>query len=327
MSPRPCRSTCSDTGLYVAGLDDRDRARRACRSRPQYPLWSDGATKRRWIDAAARHGRSTRANPDAWEFPPGTRLWKEFSVGRRVETRFIERLADGSWRFATYVWNEDGTDAVLAPAGWRALLAADAGARGRYAIPSEVRLPRVPRRRAGARARVQRAAALARPRSARAARRAAEPSTSTCARSSRAARAQSAAAVARAAAAHRGRVADRARRARLPARQLRPLPQQRPSETGAVGAGRYCPRAETPPSRRAPQPSLRSLIGAPSRFRAAGAARADARLVAPGDAHASVLTLRMRSRDPRVQMPPLGTAVPDTEALALIERWIERAAT
>jgi hypothetical protein len=35
-----------------------------------------------------------------------------------------------------------------------------------------------------------------------------------------------------------------------------------------------------------------------------------------------VLLLRMRSRDPRVQMPPLGTESPDHEALALIERWI-----
>ena len=67
---------------------------------------------------------------------------------------------------------------------------------------------------------------------------------------------------------------------------------------------------------------VRSLIGAPSRFRPAGT-KQTAQLVAPGAAHASVLTLRMRSRDPRVQMPPLGTAVPDSEAMALIERWID----
>ena len=35
-----------------------------------------------------------------------------------------------------------------------------------------------------------------------------------------------------------------------------------------------------------------------------------------------LLPQRMRSRDPRVQMPPLGTAMPDEQALALIERWI-----
>ena len=53
------------------------------------------------------------------------------------------------------------------------------------------------------------------------------------------------------------------------------------------------------------------------------ARRRRAQLIEPGAADASVLTLRMRSRNPRVQMPPLGTAVPDTEALALIERWID----
>jgi hypothetical protein len=32
----------------------------------------------------------------------------------------------------------------------------------------------------------------------------------------------------------------------------------------------------------------------------------------------------MRSRDPRIQMPPLGSAQPDLEAIALIEHWIEQ---
>jgi hypothetical protein len=35
-----------------------------------------------------------------------------------------------------------------------------------------------------------------------------------------------------------------------------------------------------------------------------------------------VLLLRMQSRNPQVQMPPLGTRIPDTHALELIERWI-----
>ena len=30
--------------------------------------------------------------------------------------QLMQRLADGSWRYAAYVWNADGTDAVLAPA-------------------------------------------------------------------------------------------------------------------------------------------------------------------------------------------------------------------
>jgi hypothetical protein len=67
---------------------------------------------------------------------------------------------------------------------------------------------------------------------------------------------------------------------------------------------------------------LRSLVSTRSRFRPAGA-RQDPQIVVPGASHASVLPLRMRSRDPRVQMPPLGTELPDSEALKLVERWID----
>lgn len=83
---------------------------------PQYPLWSDGSAKRRWLYLPPGTAIDT-SKPDAWEFPPGTKAWKEFSEdGRRIETRFIERLADGSWRYATYLWNREGSDATLAPA-------------------------------------------------------------------------------------------------------------------------------------------------------------------------------------------------------------------
>lgn len=102
---------------------------------PQYPLWSDGTRKQRWLHLPAGAAIDAR-RPDAWEFPSGTKAWKEFSTGRRIETRFIERLADGTWRFATYVWNAEGTEAHLAPAeGIRTFAVADAPG-GRYAIPS-----------------------------------------------------------------------------------------------------------------------------------------------------------------------------------------------
>jgi hypothetical protein len=35
-----------------------------------------------------------------------------------------------------------------------------------------------------------------------------------------------------------------------------------------------------------------------------------------------VLITRVRSRNPQTQMPPIGTRLIDTEALALLERWI-----
>ena len=116
-----------DTGLYAEGV---------LAFSPQYPLWSDGAVKRRWIYLPP--GTSIDATqPDAWDFPRGTKLWKEFSHGRALETRFIERTADGEWRFASYVWTADGADAVLAPAaGIREMPAPEAPGE-RYAIPAQ----------------------------------------------------------------------------------------------------------------------------------------------------------------------------------------------
>ena len=101
---------------------------------PSYPLWSDGASKRRWIALPPGVGID-RTQPDAWDFPPGTRLWKEFGFGRAVETRLLERLADGRWRYATYIWNAEGTRATLAPEGGIELDVPDAPG-GKYAVPS-----------------------------------------------------------------------------------------------------------------------------------------------------------------------------------------------
>ena len=66
---------------------------------------------------------------------------------------------------------------------------------------------------------------------------------------------------------------------------------------------------------------LNSAVNAPSRFHPPGMP-GDAPVIAPGRPEASVLEWRMRSRHPRVQMPPLGTLVPDSEGIALIRRWI-----
>jgi len=116
-----------DTGLYAEGV---------LAFSPQYPLWSDGAVKHRSIYLPP--GTSIDATqPDAWDFPRGTKLWKEFRHGRALETRFIERTANGEWRFASYVWTADGADAVLAPAaGIREMPAREAPGE-RYAIPAQ----------------------------------------------------------------------------------------------------------------------------------------------------------------------------------------------
>jgi cytochrome c553 len=103
----------AETGLFAA--DASGVVAKENRSfSPQYPLWTDGAAKRRWIRLPA--GTTIDAsNPRQWEFPVGTRLWKEFRfAGRPVETRFLWKASDAGWLAGSYVWNKEGTDAVLA---------------------------------------------------------------------------------------------------------------------------------------------------------------------------------------------------------------------
>jgi hypothetical protein len=112
-SPTP-PEMLKDTGLYsdfrTLEVDPNHLA-----FSPQYPLWTDGATKRRWISLPP--GKAIDgSDPDAWVFPVGTRLWKEFSfAGQRIETRYLERLSDGEWLYAAYEWSPDSREARLAP--------------------------------------------------------------------------------------------------------------------------------------------------------------------------------------------------------------------
>jgi uncharacterized repeat protein (TIGR03806 family) len=74
----------------------------------QVPLWSDGASKERFValpDGAVlsidEHGRLV--------LPPGGVLVKTFRLGDQpIETRLLVRADDGSWHAATYVWDEAG---------------------------------------------------------------------------------------------------------------------------------------------------------------------------------------------------------------------------
>lgn len=124
----------SETGLYanVAKLkiDPRNRP-----FSPQYPLWSDGASKRRWV-RLPEGSRINVAELDKWELPVGTRFWKEFTFnGRKVETRFLWRTRKDHWVFATYVWNAVQTDAELASESGVADIAEIADGK-RHSIPS-----------------------------------------------------------------------------------------------------------------------------------------------------------------------------------------------
>ena len=104
----------SETGLYsdlaTLTVDPRNRP-----FTPQYPLWTDGAAKRRWVYLPEGAVIDT-SRADRWEFPVGTKFWKEFAFdGRPVETRLLWKVAPTRWAFASYVWEADGRDARRAP--------------------------------------------------------------------------------------------------------------------------------------------------------------------------------------------------------------------
>ena len=103
----------SQTGLYAA--DGLEQASGVEPYAPQYPLWSDGAAKARWVYLPPGQKIDT-SNADAWAFPVGTKFWKQFSFhDRKVETRLIWKAAEDTWVFAAYAWRPDQRDAVLAP--------------------------------------------------------------------------------------------------------------------------------------------------------------------------------------------------------------------
>lgn len=137
VAPGPTRTappaTLRETGLY-ADWATKQVAPANRTFTPQYPLWTDGARKQRWIYLPP--GSSIDASdPDAWLFPVGTKLWKEFAFGPRTETRYMEHAADG-WRYATYVWSAGDHDASLAPArGMRTTAVVAPGVH--HAIPSD----------------------------------------------------------------------------------------------------------------------------------------------------------------------------------------------
>jgi hypothetical protein len=297
-------ATLRETGLYA----DWERKIVAPFHRafaPQYPLWTDGARKQRWIHLPA--GTSIDASdPDAWQFPIGTRLWKEFSFGARTETRYMVRTREG-WRFATYVWSSDEIEATRVEAG---TTVAHEVAPGRpHQVPSEGEC-RACHGNAPTPVLGFSALQLSPER---------DPN-----------------------APHREEIApgslDLAELVRAGTLRGWPAPAPvpripgNPVERAALGylhgnCG-HCHRGDGPVASvgmllaaEVDAPPSLDTIAAPSKFMAP-------RLrVAPGDASGSVLLARMRSRSPIEQMPPLGTQLVDEEAARLIARWIDQLAT
>lgn len=105
----------SETGLFVDA--NETLGPNVVAYTPSFPLWSDGAEKRRWLSLPAGTLIDT-SDPDNWRFPAGTTFWKEFTRdGVRIETRVLRKTgeAEDAWVGAAYVWT--GSDAELSREG------------------------------------------------------------------------------------------------------------------------------------------------------------------------------------------------------------------
>jgi hypothetical protein len=84
---------------------------------PQFPLWSDGADKHRWVWLPEGE-KIDNSDMNFWEFPVGTKFWKDFwRDGKRVETRLNEKQKSGTWYTVAYLWLDDQSDAHAVPDG------------------------------------------------------------------------------------------------------------------------------------------------------------------------------------------------------------------
>jgi hypothetical protein len=312
--PAPARppETLQDTGLYAdfatLEVDPKHLA-----FSPQYPLWSDGAAKRRWISlppGTAIDG----SDPDAWVFPVGTRLWKEFSFGgQRVETRYLERRADG-WLYAAYAWSPDGREARLAP---------ERGRRGAYPLGGgrSHTIPGVTDCKAchqGGRSEVLGFGALQLSPDRDPGAPHAEPATGV----------------------DLDYLVEKGLLVGLPKPPERPrIAARSATERAALGylhgnCG-HCHNEQGPLQNvglflrhvagAKAQPAIPSAVGRAVRKPAPGQSPDAVLRVDPGHPERSALLQRAGSRYPALQMPPLGTELADDEALALLRRWVVEA--
>lgn len=305
-----------DTGLYTPGGLEVNGANRAFS--PQYPLWTDGAEKRRWVylpPGAVIDG----ADESAWVLPVGTKFWKEFRFsGRPVETRMSWRVSATRWVFASYQWNDAGTDATLVP---------DDGAFGVAEVAPGKR-HNIPARSdclachgsASERPLGFNALQLSQDRDPNAIH--GEPLTPDM--------------VTLDVLVREGRLrAARADIVSRPPRITSADPDTRAMLGYLFGNCASCHNGQGEIAALGPVMRLadlltdgdavaRGLVGQRTSWTVPGVPRGHSVVLDPADPEQSAMLVRMRSRRPSSQMPPLGTVVRDDDAVAAIEAWVRR---
>ena len=314
----------SDTGLYsnVAKLEVDKRNRTFS---PQYPLWSDGATKRRWV-RLPEGSQINVADLANWDLPVGTRFWKEFSFnGRKVETRFLWQTRKGNWVFASYTWNEQQTNAQLASESGIADIA-EIGDGKRHSIPSvsECRSCHDASRTETLGFNALQLSTDRDPNALHAEPLAGEMLTlktlvdenlitpSRPELVTNPPRIAAASPVTRTALGYLSTNCGMCHNSEGPLASLGMLLKQ-PS-----GARLHAERV----GEGGPNVAIETTVGRASAWQLPGAADGASVRITAGSPDLSALVYRMKSRRPSSQMPPLGTVVPDHDAIEVVTRWI-----
>lgn len=294
----------SETGLEATGV----RA-----FSPQYPLWSDGLDKTRWI-ALPPGTRIDTSDPGHWRFPVGTKLWKEFRLeGRKVETRVMWQVSEGAWAYGTYAWDPEQQEARRVP---------NTGAKAHLTLPDGALhdLPALADCRAchengGSPVLGFTALQLAPDRDPLAPHK--EPLQPGM--------------VTLDTLAAEGLVSHPAPAPRLAARspRTRAVLGYLAANCGhchqATGPYRFTGldlRTDPAAASEREQPLWRTAVNAPVLTPLPGLPKDQARRITPGDPARSLLLYRLAPRDRVQRMPSLGTARVDHEARALLEAWI-----
>jgi hypothetical protein len=252
-------------------------------------------------------------------FPVGTRLWKEFSFqGRRIETRFMERQANGTWLYASYAWSPDEREAVLVSE--KGQLGAYELGQGRWhAIPSVAECKMCHQ---GQRTEVLGFSALqlSPDRDPGAVHGEPMPAPGVDLNSL-----------------VKNKLLKRFPRARLetPPRIASATPTERSALGYLHGNCGHCHNGEgslktlefslrhaSSQGPSAIEEAIHTAVGRPIKARASGQTQDAVLRIEPGNAERSVVIQRMRSRYAALQMPPLGTVLPDEQAVELVSRWI-----
>ncbi|HEX6852435.1 MAG TPA: hypothetical protein VF139_13645 [Candidatus Polarisedimenticolaceae bacterium] len=301
----------TETGLYAgrgtAVVDARNRP-----FSPQYPLWTDGAVKSRWIFIPDGTTIDT-TDPFRWSFPVGTKLWKEFAFGgKKVETRLVWKTGQDAWLFASYVWNDEQSEAYLAPEEGVPNVAEVAPGRF-HSIPARTDCVACHRGGKGESLGFD-ALQLSDDRDPAAPH--AEPLRPGM--------------VTLRSLVDEGRlVPDRREWVEHPPRIEAATPRERAALGYLAANCGACHNSHGPLARLglvlAHEPGsavFRSTVDVAGIYAVPGIAPERSRRIAPGAPENSALLHRMKSRRPMSQMPPLGTVVADAEAIELIRGWI-----